>query len=158
MLKINFLLTISIDYHEQSLWELTKWSQREKYLIFYQILSTNSSRKCMEISLENLYVYIATLRVKKKCYWFHAREGNILKEMCTNETLTLMCTTIFPSVCSWDLIGDNDENLIFYIIISFFFGSFVSLQCIHTLNKSLLVNGGLVAVSILCYTNGMDGI
>ena len=39
-------------------------------------------------------------------YWDF--EGNILKEMCTNETLTLMCTTIFPSVCSWDLIGDND--------------------------------------------------
>ena len=27
MLKINFLLTISIDYHEQSLWELTKWAK-----------------------------------------------------------------------------------------------------------------------------------
>ena len=25
-------------------------------LIFYQILSTNFSRKCMEISLENFYV------------------------------------------------------------------------------------------------------
>ena len=25
-------------------------------VIFYQILSTNSLRKCMEISLENLYV------------------------------------------------------------------------------------------------------
>ena len=54
----QFLLTISIDYREQSLRELTKWSQREKYLIFYQILSTNSSRKCMEISLENLYADI----------------------------------------------------------------------------------------------------
>ena len=51
---------IHIDYHEQSLWELTKWSQREKYLIFYQILSTNSSKICMEISLENLYVDIGT--------------------------------------------------------------------------------------------------
>ena len=58
IIKINFLLTISLDYHEQSLWELTKWSQIEKYLIFYQILLTNSSRKCMEISLENLYVDI----------------------------------------------------------------------------------------------------
>ena len=27
-------------------------------LIFYQILSTNSLRKCMEISLENFYVDI----------------------------------------------------------------------------------------------------
>ena len=49
-----------IDYHEQRLWELTKWSQIEKYLICYQILSTNSLRKCMEISLENLYVDIGT--------------------------------------------------------------------------------------------------
>ena len=40
------------------LWELIKWSQREKSLIFYQILSTNSLRKCIEISLENLYVDI----------------------------------------------------------------------------------------------------
>ena len=45
------------NYHEQSLSELTKWTQREKYLIFYQILSTNSSR---EIGLENLYVDIGT--------------------------------------------------------------------------------------------------
>ena len=78
--------------------------------------------------------------------------------MCTNETLTLMCTTIFPSVCSWDLIGDNRLKFNFLHYYFVFFGSFVSLQCIHTLNKSLLVNGGLVAVSILYYTNGMDGI
>ena len=29
-------------------------------LIFYQILITNSLRKCMEITLENLYVDIGT--------------------------------------------------------------------------------------------------
>ena len=29
---------------------------RENAFIFYQILSTNSLRKCMENSLENLYV------------------------------------------------------------------------------------------------------
>ena len=62
--NINFLLTISIDCQEQSLWELIKWSQREKSLIFYQILSTNSLRKCIEISLENLYVDIGAKRVK----------------------------------------------------------------------------------------------
>ena len=33
-----------------------EWSLRENALIFEQILSTNSVRKCMEISLENLYV------------------------------------------------------------------------------------------------------
>ena len=30
--------------------------QEKNTLIFYQILSTHSFRKCMEISLENLYV------------------------------------------------------------------------------------------------------
>ena len=39
--NINFLLTISIDYQEISLWELIKWSSKRKYvLIFYQILNT----------------------------------------------------------------------------------------------------------------------
>ena len=33
-----------------------EWSLGENALIFEQILSTNSVRKCMEISLENLYV------------------------------------------------------------------------------------------------------
>ena len=32
--------------------------QSENALIFYQILSTNSYRKCIEISLENLFVDI----------------------------------------------------------------------------------------------------
>ena len=36
-----------------SLWELIKWSQGKKSFIFYQLLLTNSSRKCMEINLEN---------------------------------------------------------------------------------------------------------
>ena len=56
--NINFLLTISIDCQEQSLGELINWLQRDQSLIFYQILSTNFFRKCMEISLENLYVDI----------------------------------------------------------------------------------------------------
>ena len=34
--------------------------KRENALIFYQILSTNSWRKCIEISLENLYVDLGT--------------------------------------------------------------------------------------------------
>ena len=33
-------------------------------LISKQVLSTNSSRKCMKISLENLYLDIVALRVK----------------------------------------------------------------------------------------------
>ena len=57
--NINFLLTISIDCQVQHLWEIIKiWSQREKSLILYQFLPTNSVRKCIEISLENLYVDI----------------------------------------------------------------------------------------------------
>ena len=38
--------------------------QRENALIFFQILSTNSLRKCVDISLENLYMDIGDLRVK----------------------------------------------------------------------------------------------
>ena len=34
-------------------------------LIFKQILPTNSLRKCMEISLENLYLDIGALRVNR---------------------------------------------------------------------------------------------
>ena len=40
--------------------------QRENALIFYKILSTNSLRKSVDISLENLYVDIGDLRVKGK--------------------------------------------------------------------------------------------
>ena len=43
----NNIHTLSRD----KLWELIK-----NALIYYQILSTNSLRKCIEISLENLYV------------------------------------------------------------------------------------------------------
>ena len=32
--------------------------ERENASMLYEILSINSVRKCMEISLENLYVYI----------------------------------------------------------------------------------------------------
>ena len=40
--------------------------QRENALIFFQILSTSSLRKCVDISLENLYADIGDLRVKGK--------------------------------------------------------------------------------------------
>ena len=48
----NNIHTLSTD----KLWELIKWSPKKNALIFYQILSTHSLGKCMEISLENLYV------------------------------------------------------------------------------------------------------
>ena len=38
-----------------------------KALIYKQILSTNSRRKYMEISLENLYVDLGAERVKELC-------------------------------------------------------------------------------------------
>ena len=39
--NINFLLTISIDCQEISLWELIKWSSKRNYVLsFYQILNT----------------------------------------------------------------------------------------------------------------------
>ena len=38
-------------------------TKEKKALIFYQILSTHSLRKYIEISLENLYVDIGSLRV-----------------------------------------------------------------------------------------------
>ena len=40
--------------------------QGKKAVIFYQILSTNSLRKCMEISREKLYVDIGATKVKKE--------------------------------------------------------------------------------------------
>ena len=55
--NINFLLMISIHHQEKKLWELTKWSRKNASL-FYEILSTGSSRKYIVISLENLYVDI----------------------------------------------------------------------------------------------------
>ena len=39
--------------------------QREHALIFYQILSTNSVRKFMETSLENLYVDIGAKMINR---------------------------------------------------------------------------------------------
>ena len=53
--KINFLLMISMHCQEISHENWQKDHQREKALIYYQILSTNSLWKCMEISLKNLY-------------------------------------------------------------------------------------------------------
>ena len=38
------------------------YEQRENDLVFYQILSSNSLRKCMEIGLKNLNVDIGGLR------------------------------------------------------------------------------------------------
>ena len=57
-------LSPNSDQHQFSLNNIHTMSRdevmrlRENALIFYQILSTHSLRKCVEISLENLYMYI----------------------------------------------------------------------------------------------------
>ena len=45
---------------------INKMIPSENSLIFYQILSAHSLRKCIEISLENLYVYILGLKGLKE--------------------------------------------------------------------------------------------
>ena len=47
MIKINFLLTISMHNEEKRLWELMNNHHRKNALIFYKILSTNSVPKEM---------------------------------------------------------------------------------------------------------------
>ena len=43
---------------KKNVMRFNKYHLRENALIFYQILPTNSLRKCIKISLENLYVVI----------------------------------------------------------------------------------------------------
>ena len=50
----SFFVQVLSDQHQFS----QNFHLRENALIFYQILPTNSFRKCMEISLENVYVDI----------------------------------------------------------------------------------------------------
>ena len=49
---ISLLLIISLHHQEKGYDKKKNGHQRENALIFYQILSTNSLWKCMEISLE----------------------------------------------------------------------------------------------------------
>lgn len=59
LININFLRTKSIHYQEIRLWEMIKWSpQRIHFYLLPKILSTNSVRKCLEVSLENSCVDI----------------------------------------------------------------------------------------------------
>ena len=56
VIDINFFLTVLETQHT---WNTKGYDhQRHNALIFYQILPTNSLRKCMEIRQENLYVDI----------------------------------------------------------------------------------------------------
>jgi len=59
---------------------IEKWSPRENALIFYQILPTNSLRKCEEISWENLYVDIGALRVFCWCPTLYQVQGQAPSE------------------------------------------------------------------------------
>ena len=69
--NIYFLLAISIHCQEIRL-------IRESALIFYQIFSTHSLWKCIETSLENLYVDIGAKRVDIVCRKFHSRHFILL--------------------------------------------------------------------------------
>ena len=62
--NIHCLLTISI--HNQGKGDDNIWNghQRRNALIFCQILSMDSERKCMETRVENLYLDIGPYRVK----------------------------------------------------------------------------------------------
>ena len=59
VINITFLLTILLRNLDKRLWELTKVSLEGNYLILKQTFLINSLRKCMEISVGNLYVDIA---------------------------------------------------------------------------------------------------
>ena len=66
MANFNFLLIISIQIIKQKNWEnLLTDRLRANALISYQILSTISLRKRMDISLKNLYVDNGVWRVKQ---------------------------------------------------------------------------------------------
>ena len=61
VINVNFLSNniISDTYSRENIMRMNKTKhERRNVLIFYQILLTYSLRKCMEISLENLYVDI----------------------------------------------------------------------------------------------------
>ena len=59
VININFLLTLSIQMSRDKVMRIDKMITKvEIALIFYKILSTHSLKRCMEVSLENLYVGI----------------------------------------------------------------------------------------------------
>lgn len=71
--NVNILPTIAIHNQERELWELMKWSSWRICSYFYQILATNSLRKCLEISRENFYVltdhFMARSLVNPADFW-----------------------------------------------------------------------------------------
>ena len=63
------LLAVMPD-QKKRLWGLKQWSLKENAMIFYQILSTNSLSKRVEISLDNLNVDIEAEGVNSTVYAF----------------------------------------------------------------------------------------
>ena len=91
-------------------WELIKWSPKRKCLIFYQILSTNSLAKCMEISLKNLY---GDIGAKIKVQWFvpvcrqyKERESCYCKQHVPSPPARAMCN-------SSGLVKKEEERFLF---------------------------------------------
>ena len=87
--KINFLLMMPIHCHEIRLWELIKWSPKRKC---FDLLSNflNTFRKCIEISLENLYVDIGAKRVNGN-WGFHEAEKNLEAAKQTTRQIAQIC-------------------------------------------------------------------
>ena len=56
--NINFLLTTSADHQEYWLWELLNWLPNGECFDFRPSSLNCSEKKCLEINLENLYVYL----------------------------------------------------------------------------------------------------
>ena len=86
---INFLLMMPIHCHEIRLWELIKWSPKRKC---FDLLSNslNTFRKCIEISLENLYVDIGAKRVNGN-WGFHEAEKNLEAAKQTKRRIAQIC-------------------------------------------------------------------
>ena len=64
--NIKFLPTTSADQQEKGLWELLNWLPKVERFDLKPNSLNYSYKKCMEISLENLYVDRAAWRVKYK--------------------------------------------------------------------------------------------
>ena len=90
-MKIYFLPTVSICIQKKRSRDFTPIMiiKRGSSLIHYQILSTNSVRKCVEISVENLLVDI----------W-----GSVLIALCVNK-ITLLSTCLFIFIRSFPVFS-----------------------------------------------------
>ena len=111
--NINFLLTISRDCQEQSLWELIKWSQREKSLIFYQILPTNSFKWNVWRSVCRICTWV--LGLNRLTIWTPITDAYTNKSSCLDFFQTYFITMEFlrqkTGLITDNSLGDEDAKL-----------------------------------------------